>query len=90
MSRSCGGLLGCPVSDPLDRLEQWNRECRARFEAGRKVYGDSTFRRDAIAVIDEGLDELRDAQNYVFAVSHVLLEIRNRLAAELGETRPAS
>lgn len=78
------------MADPLDRLEQWNRECRERFEMGRATYGNSTFEKDPVAIIDEALDELRDAQNYIFATSHSLMETRAELVEALrGEARPA-
>lgn len=75
------------MADPLDRLDRWNQECRARFEMGRARYGDSTFRKDPVAIIDEALDELRDTQNYVFATSHALLEMRAELVELLDSAR---
>lgn len=78
------------MHDPLDRLDQWNQECRARFEMGRATYGNSTFEKDPVARIDEALDELRDGQNYIYATAHWLLDLRAEmveLQRSIGELR---
>ena len=79
------------MSDPLDDWDGWQRECRARLDAGRLEYGDRSFSADPSELAREIEEECQDLGAWSFILARRARNLRSA-AARLREieTRPAS
>jgi hypothetical protein len=74
------------MADPLARFPEFTQAVQRRLDAGRGSYGDRTFTRDPVAIIDEALDEAKDLAGYAYILWHRL----ERLKTALDRAEPLS
>ena len=63
-------------------FERFIARLRDRLEAGEAAYGDASFQRDPVALLDEVAEELLDVCGWSFVLLSRLDLLRTRLAKD--------
>lgn len=57
-----------PAPDPLDAFDEFTRAVRSRLEAGRVAYGDRSFSRPPVELVEELRQEALDLAGWGFVL----------------------
>ena len=79
--REHGPPSDSPRSDAaLERFDEFTARIRARLEMGKRVYGDSSFERPPVSLVEEIRQEVLDVAGWSFILYERLAELERSVS----------